>query len=184
MSDSAIHVHVTMDAKVFHDFAFFESIRLPRRWLNLVLFILVMVTFAVVNLMTDAALLFWICLAIGIVSPVVYLYNFRSSINKQVARFGLDQPKQVYTVRLSRSPDEQIFVRLADHSEITFQWADIFGVFRTAGYIYLYTQPKQVYILPNEQVKSCPPDDVWALCVERAPAGKARDMRSKRQKSA
>lgn len=171
MSETLISLTVQMDEQVFRRFAFFDSLLLSRKWLTLAAFFAAMLILALVNLFTGAALLFWILLGIGLLTPAAFLVQFAQSVRAQALRFRLDKPKPVY--RFVFSPGEAVFtLQITGQAAKTLRYAALYGAYRTRHALYVYTERTQAYIIPTSQLATEEVTRLWGLFVENAPAGR------------
>ena len=160
-------IPVVLDAKTFRRFCRFDTLKLRRRWVRPVIFALILVAFAVVALISRKAqsgMIAAVLLAVGLGLPLVYFGSFFSQVNVQVARFGLDKPRRVYTVTLN---NDGVGVRNDQKEEAPVQlpWKEVQAAFRAKGCIYLYVNAARAFLLPDGQ-GNVQPEELWAYLVK------------------
>lgn len=156
MDVQPMRISVHMDAALFRDFAWFDMLRVKKRWRPPALFSLILLVSALLCLSRyrveeQAALLGAVLLVVGFGLPTVYFANFFVSIQQQSRKLGLQNKQQVYTVTLSDASDA-IHVDGKDGASIDYEWEGIYGVFRKRNCTYLYVQPGRAFLLPDKDV--------------------------------
>ena len=152
MAQNEITVPVKLDAKTFKRFSRFDMLRLRKRWVRPVVFALILMAFAAV------------LLVVGLGLPLVYFGTFFSQVNMQAENQGLDQPRRVYTVRLSwEGVDVTNDRKQGEH--VALKWSQLSAAYRVKGCVYLYASPARAYLLPDGQA-SVSQDALWAFLVD------------------
>lgn len=172
MEETPVVVHVRLDAKIFGDFARFDTFSRQKRWRSPVLFAVLMLAFAAVCFAMNgraeqAVLLGCVLAAVGVILPLGYLLQFSLSLRDQIKRFGLAEPKEVYTLGFS---PECVLVSNG-REETTLEWDSIFAAYRRNGCIYLYASANKAFLLPEEQIP-CGGDKLWEFFSSRISAQK------------
>ena len=171
MKDHFLRIAVVMDAKSFSDFAFFDEVVLSGKWVKVLAFVIVIIVLAVINLFTNAALLFWVLLLLGILTPMAFYLQFRRSVFAQITRFQLETPKPVYSILLQKAaPTFQLHIEGQEPQEVS--WNTLVGAYKTRAAVYLYTGAKRALLIPNSQVGDEGAELLWALVEEMVPANK------------
>ena len=166
MTIQPITVKTMMDTKVFTDFSHFNSFRLNKRWLSLVLFPVIIVAFGFVNLFTGSRLLFYVFCAAGIVLPLLYLLFYRVSIKKQIVAYQLEIPRCAYTVFLSKDG-----VAVSNEKEqAKLDWERVYRVFELDDYTYVYITKARAFILPHRDIADGTPEQLHQLFLEYLPS--------------
>lgn len=178
MKPDAVTVRVTMDAKIFRDFALFDTLRHQRRWRSPALFAAVLlvsscVCFAMRGRAEGAALLGGVLLAVGLGLPGAYFLNFYLSIRAQVKKMGLDRPRTAYALVLSRDGGLSVSTE-AERAE--YPWEALHAAYRTGDCSYLYVNPRRAFLLPDRQIEGGP-ESLWTLLNGVLPAEKRIDCR-------
>lgn len=170
-----LSVNVMMDAKVFSHFAHFDVFTLTGRGRRMAAIAGILVSLAIMNYATDAALLGTVILLIGVFILLSFLIRYRASTVEQINRFRLNDPKPVYRIDF---PQEGAALRLAitDQPEQEIAFADLYGVYRTTHAVYLYKEKTQAYIVPLSQLPQGMEQPLWKYLCARVPA--AQDKRS------
>ena len=169
-------IDVKMTEKVFFRFSRFEVFIRSRQWLRLFAFFLVMASLAILNLVTDASLLFWILLAIGVIVPASFLIRYRASNVMQSRRFHLDEPKNIYRIEFPEKGGS-FHVAVADQGVRNFRYKGIDAAYRTSNAIYLYVKKGEAYLVPCDQLEGVSADALWSFLGERIPKEKMHDRR-------
>lgn len=154
MNDLSITVSVKIDARLFRDFAIFDTFRIKQRWKSPMIFALIMLAFAVLcfslyQTADQAVFMGFILLVIGFGLPIVSFINFLRSVGIQIRKLGLSTPQAVYTVTLTESGIQ--IVTKNGHEE-QYVWDGIYGVYQGKGCTYLYVQNGRAYLLPDSDV--------------------------------
>ena len=173
-----LKINVTVDDKIFRGFAFFDSLRRKRIWVLPVIFASMMSAFALAcfamrGRAEQAVMLGCVLLTIGLGLPAAYMRMFFKSIREQIKIMGLERPRSVYSLRLSREPDG-VQVTIKDKSA-RYEWDGLFGAYRVRGCIYLYVEKNKAFLLPDGQAEGGA--DVWPFLTDVLPAEKLRDCR-------
>lgn len=177
-----ITVPVEMTADRFRAFARFDAFRHQKRWRRPLVFAVVMVALACLCFFRagqqHGAVILGVLLAVvGLGLPAAYVGGFLHSVNQQVKQMGLTRPRTAYRVELG--PDGttvHVPGRQQKAADTTAAWANVWGVYRTAGAFYLYVRADLAYILPEDQVRGGA-DALWALCTRMLPPAKCHDCR-------
>ena len=160
-------IPVRLDAKTFRRFSYFDTLKLRKRWVRPVVFALILIAFAVVALISrkpQSGMIAAVLLAVGLGLPLVYFGSFFSTVNMQVARFGLDKPHRVYTVVLNA---DGVHVTNNQKAEAAVQvpWKEVQAAFRAKGCIYLYVNAARAFLLLDGQ-GNAPAEEIWGYLVK------------------
>lgn len=156
MEDLSITVSVKIDAKLFRDFAIFDTFRIKKRWKSPVLFASIMLVFAILcfsryQTADQAIFIGSVLLAVGFGLPIVYFVNFLRSVNAQIRKLGLAIPQPVYTVTLTEAPDGiRVVAKNGDVAQ--YEWNHIDRIVQRKNCIYLYVHSSRAYLLPDRDV--------------------------------
>lgn len=156
MQDLKISVSVIIDAKLFRDFAIFDTFRIKQRWKLPVLFALIMLIFAILcfsryQTAEQAVFIGSVLLIVGFGLPIIYFINFLRSVNAQIQKLGLTAPQPVYAVTLTEAPDG-IKVTAKNNDVAQYEWDRIYGVYHGKNCVYLYVNNSRAYLLPDRDV--------------------------------
>jgi len=160
-------IPVKLDARTFRRFSRFDTLKLRKRWVRPAVFALILLAFAVVALASrreQSGMIAAVLLAVGLGLPLVYFGTFFSQVNMQVARFGLDRPRRVYTVTLNNDGVSVINDQKAE-AGVRVPWKEVQAAFRRKGCIYLYVNAARAFLLPDGQCDA-PADEVWGYLVK------------------
>ena len=174
MNRTEYTIPVKLDAKTFRRFSRFDALKLRKRWVRPVVFALILTAFAVVALLSgkaQAGMIAAVLLAVGLGLPLVYFGFFFSQVNVQVARYGLDKPRRVYTVVLN-ADGVKVTNDQRDEAAVQVPWKEVQAAFRVKGCIYLYVNAARAFLLPDGQA-NVSPDELWA-CLQKQMGGRAR----------
>ena len=176
MNRTEYRIPVKLDAKTFRRFSRFDTLKLRKRWVRPMVFALILIGFAVVALLSgkeQAGLIAAVLLVVGLGLPLVYFGTFFSQVNLQVSRFGLDKPRQVYTVTLN-ADGVGVENNLKKEEAVQVPWKEMQAAFRAKGCVYLYVNAARAFLLPDGQ-GNAPQDEIWAYLVKHMD-GKCREV--------
>ena len=109
---------VVLSAKEFRKFTFFDIIRRRKMYKSPVTFSLILLISALICFLLHdiegAIMLGTLLLVVGLGVPAVYFSTFHLSLNKQVKLQSLKEPRQVYTVSLSRGTSGRAAIKPAE----------------------------------------------------------------------
>ena len=174
MNRTEYTIPVRLDAKTFRRFSCFDTLKLRKRWVRPVVFALILTAFALVALLSgkaQAGMIAAVLLVVGIGLPLVYFGFFFSQVNVQVARYGLDKPRRVYTVVLN-ADGVKVTNDQRDEAAVQVPWKEVQAAFRVKGCVYLYVNAARAFLLPDGQA-NVSPDELWA-CLQKQMGGRAR----------
>ena len=166
-----IDVHLT--AEVFRRFTLFDTFKRRKMWRSPATFAAILGVSGCICLLMHhvdgAVLLGCVLLMVGLGFPASYFANFSRSMQKQIKAFGLDKPKKVYTLHLTKS-SEGISVR-NEKEHVDYKWENVFHVYRDKQATYLYMNPQRGFILTHADT-----DDngasLWKLMEQMLPKNK------------
>ncbi len=176
MEAQPIIIHTRMDGRIFTDFSNFNSFRMNRRWLSLVLFPVVMGGFGVVNLITGSRLLFYLFCAAGVAMPVFYLVFYHVSLKRQIAAYHLDEPRSAYTVSLSAGG----IAVSTEKEQTSFRWDQVYRVFELDSCAYVYITKARAFLLPHSDLSQATPEQLHQMFLDYLPRVRLFDRRKKR----
>ena len=148
MSSRQITIQSFIDARVFSEFAWFDLLRVRKRWRRPALFAAFFITIAALAFsragsVDHAALLGGVLLAVGVGLPLVYFWGFHQSVRKQSAKFT--GKEAAYTVTL----DAQGISVAKGKQTVSFGWEGIHAVHRLKRCVCIYTDSHHAFILPS-----------------------------------
>ena len=169
----SIAISVTLDAKTFRRFAFFDTFVIKKRGRKPILFSLILLAFAAVALFLkkeQSGMIAALLLVIGLGLPILYTGTFMSQLNMQVERFKLAKGRKVYAVTLA---DDGVAVRnfQQKEEELHLSWDDIWRAYQRKGCVYLYATPAKAFLLPSGQADA-PDQAVLEALKEKLPLSK------------
>ena len=167
MNRTEYTIPVRLDAKTFRRFSRFDALKLRKRWVRPAVFALILTAFAFVALLSgkaQAGMIAAVLLVVGIGLPLVYFGFFFSQVNVQVARYGLDRPRAVYTVVLN-ADGVKVTNDQRNEAAVQVPWKEVQAAFRVKGCIYLYINAARAFLLPDGQADA-DPDALWAYLRE------------------
>ena len=162
-----------MTAEIFRRFTLFDTFTRRRMWRSPAIFASILGACGCICLLMHhidgAVLLGSVLLLVGLGFPASYFANFSRSMQKQIKVFGLNTPKHVYTLNLSKS-SEGISVK-NEKEHVDYKWENVFHVYRDKQATYLYMNPQRGFVLPHADT-----DDhgeaLWKLMQKMLPANK------------
>lgn len=161
-----------IDAKIFKDFAYFDTMKLQKRWKQPAIFAAILlfsaaICFSQVSKREGAFLLGTALSLIAIGFPFSYIHNFNVSLNKQVIKQGITSPKEVYSIELN---DKGVIVSNKTE-KADFDWSGIYRVYYHNNCVYLYVAAGRAFLLPENEIK-CGVDTLWKMLEKHLPAEK------------
>ena len=173
MKEISVTVPVSIDARIFRDFALFDGFFRQHRWRPLALFtgillISAFVCFLMRNRAEQAAFLGIVLALIGTGLPVAYVLSFLSSIRHQSKKMRLTANRHAYTITLSESDGIAAEV---GKERLVYRWEDIFAIYHLRRATYLYVAANKAYLPPDAQVPGGA-KLLWDLFEKSAPAGR------------
>ena len=156
-----ITVHSKIYPDTFTKFSRINAYKKNKIWKNPLLFMIIMLAFATVCYINvgkrEGALLLGIVLTIvGLLLPVVYIFQFENSIKKQSKIMRLEKGREAYALILS---DDGVMIKSgADAKRDVMQkctWDDFKEVWRKDNDMYLYANKGNAYILADQK------EEVW-----------------------
>ena len=166
-------IEVNLTAELFRRFTLFDTFTRRKMWRSPAIFAAILGASGCICLLMHhvdgAVLLGCVLLLIGLGFPASYFSNFSRSMQKQIKTFGLDKPKKVYTLHLTKS-SEGISVR-NEKEHVDYKWENVFHVYRDKQATYLYMNPQRGFILTHADT-----DDngakLWKLMEQMLPKNK------------
>lgn len=160
--DQIITISVTLDAKTFRRFAFFDAFAVKKHGRSPAIFSLILIVFSFIALMLkreQSGMIAAVLLVIGLGLPIIYAGSFLSQLNVQVERFKLGKGRKVYTVTLT---EDGITVRNLQRAEadLLLPWSDVWRAYQRKDCVYLYATQTKAFLLPNGQADA-PDEAVW-----------------------
>lgn len=172
-----ITVHAVLDAETFRKFSIFEGLFRKGNLTAPILFASILSISGIVCLLFGGVILGIILLIIGLGFPGLFVRNFFHSINTQVKYLNLENPKPIYTLSFSESPDGIVVTNHGQGNEpLQYEWKSLYNVYRVQGCIYLYVLPDKAYLLPDGQADDST-DALWQFICDMLPADKLHDRR-------
>lgn len=167
-TNNCFKIDVKVSARVFRKFALFNVFVKQRRWISPSIFFCIMTSFALLAFFTkgtsdQALLLIAVLFSVGLLLPVVYFCSYFLSVNTQIKKMNLTEPRYAYTLTLT----SQAFSAMLNDEKTIYQWSEIHAVYKKPHCIYLYVSPQRAYLLPADQVDS---DALWDMLKEVVPA--------------
>lgn len=171
---SAHTFDIKISPETYRAFVKYDVFVRLRRWVPMASFAGIMTAFAILcfalqSIREQAALLGVVLLVVGLGLPGIILQQFFSSVNKQIKKLGLTEPKDVYTLTLPPAPGLFQVVTIRGETE-TFAWADMYGAYRNQSATYLYVNSTKAYMMPDECVES--PSELWQFLGGQLPPEK------------
>ena len=176
-SDRIVRVDTKIDAKVFRDFSDFNAFVIGKRRLTMIAASIVLIILAVINWRTGGIVLTYLCAALAVLAPLMFMLRYTISVKGQIQRFRLEQPRQFYTVKISAGG-----VDVQNETEhVKFQWKQAYRVYERDDYFYIFITKARGYILPKADIVSGTEDLLREIIKENMPEIRYFDKR--RQKN-
>jgi len=171
MNETPISITVHMNQRIYLRFAIFDGFWLPKQWVKLTVFFMVVLGLALANLATGEASLFRVLLIVGILSPIAYLLQFGYTLDRQLKNQSPNPTRAVYTLTFPAQSDT---FTVSDTNQPVRQisWDSLHAVYRRRTAIYLYTAKAQAYIIPFAQLRAGEALKLWALATAHLPKDK------------
>lgn len=171
-------IDVILTEDMFRRFTLFDLLRHRRQWRSPAIFAAILCPCAcvcfVMHHVRGAVLLGCTLLLVGLGLPAVYFATFARSLKQQIQTSGLQQPRRVYSLHLTKQ-DDGIAIR-NDTEQTTYRWNQVCRLYRDKHAVYLYMTPTRAFLLPDACVKGSP-DQLWSLLTKMVPASRIRDYR-------
>lgn len=158
-----ISITTRIDGESFKDFSLFHSFVFQNILLGISVGSIAMLILAFVNWIRGNVPILLLCLGMSVVFPIVYYQYFKRKINAQVARSEVDQKDLSYTLNL----DDNALRIYAGPDKKYYKWDDLFRVYRTKKYIYLYTKEGAAFTVRLRDLEGISPDELWSYIKER-----------------
>lgn len=163
-------IPVNLTEEAFRRFTVFDVLKRRKAWRPPVVFASIMAVSAAIcywmNHVDGAILLGNVLLTIGLGMPVVYFITFFSSLRKQVLKHGLSRPQLVYTLELTHKAEGIVVSN--EKEQATYQWKQVFHVYRDTIATYLFMTPDRGFILPHTCIEEGP-EELWKLLEKKIP---------------
>jgi hypothetical protein len=178
LHEAGIVIPVSINAKIFRDFAFFDSFLRQKRWRPLALFTGILLCSAFLCFIMrgraeQAVLLGGVLTAVGLGLPAAYFLSFLSSVKTQIKKMRLATQRHAYTLTLSGT--EGIAVKTGNE-QLTYRWEEVFAVYRLRCCSYLYVAQNKAYLIPDANVEGGA-EALWEMLKTTVPAGRLFDRR-------
>lgn len=164
--------------EVFRAFALFDTFRRQKMWRRPLLFTLIFAAFAAAcfamgSRVNGAVLLGGVLLGVGLILPAGYFLNYILALRRQAKTLDPSGKRIEYTVHLK--PDGISATR----GETTGQcaWDQVCYAYRVQGCVYLYPNPGQAFLLPDQCGNT---DAVWQVLRQQLPQEKLFDLRKEK----
>lgn len=175
-SDRIVRVDTRIDAKVFRDFSDFNAFVIGKRWLTMIAASVVLLILAIVNWCTGGIALSYICVALAVLAPLMFMLRYTVSVKGQIRRFQLEQPRQFYELKISAGGLE--VQNETEHAK--YQWKQVYRVYEKEEYFYIFITKARGYILPKADIVSGSEDLLKEIIKEDLPEIRYIDKRRKK----
>ena len=166
-----IEVHLT--AEIFRRFTLFDTFKRRKMWRSPAIFAAILGVSGCICLLMHhddgATMLGCVLLMVGLGFPASYFLNFSRSMQKQIKAFGLNTPKKVYTLHLSKNSEGISVANEKEH--VDYKWENVYHVYQDKQATYLYMSAQRGFILPH----TCTDDNgaaLWQLLERTLPKQK------------
>ena len=157
-----IHIHVSLTARQFRSYCAFDTFRVRRRHMPILIISAILFTLGFADLLfskgssgTVAGLL----IGLGIAVPMVVFGLYVIQIESQVSRQGLSSAQEMYALHLGHA-DVQISGLHRSAGSVRIPWYEFWAAYRAKGAVYLYASEQRAFILPDGQA-SVSDDQLW-----------------------
>lgn len=171
-----VRVETYVDDKVYRDFSDFVSFSVGRRWISLVAMPVLLIFLGGVNFYTGSKVLGWICVILGILAPLGYLFRYVVSVKNQIQKFELTTPRLFYTVTVS---DGGIHVE-NQTEKVDFNWQQTYRVYERDEYFYIFITKARGFILPVKDMEAERVRLLKSIIQENLPSIRYMDRRKRR----
>lgn len=186
MSRKNLHLSITLGPGSFKNFAVFDTMTKQRKWrtpmsIGAAGIIGGFIAFMMQEMGENIFLLGVLLMVIGMFVPSMYFRKFYASINEQIKRMNIENPRHVYSIELSADPEGIVYYHPKEKTPAgKFSWNTIEGVWRTEKAIYLYVDKTRALLVPDNS-KNITQNEVWDFVKSHAPKEKLHDERGKKQ---
>ena len=161
-----INIRVCLNAKQFRSFCAFDTFRIRRRHLPVLIISAVLFTLGLADLLfskgssgTVAGLLIGLAIAV----PMVVFGLYVIQIEAQVSGQGLSSAQEMYALHFSED-GVQISGLHRSAGSARVPWNGLWAAYRAKSAVYLYASEQRAFILPDGQA-DVSDDQLWAyLC--------------------
>ncbi len=157
MALNSFTIKSMIDAEAFTDFSYFHNFILGNRRGGFIFSTSILVILAFINLFSDCMALFLICIGLAVGIPSSYYLFYKQSLRNQIKANHLETPKEAYTLII----DDKGITATNDTEHAVYLWNDIFRIYRTSKYIYIYIIKNKAFILPLKNLEGITPDSLW-----------------------
>ena len=173
MKPEKIIVASKIDEKTFCRFAIFDTLMLRKRWISPAVFAGILLFCSLLCFLQrhsaqQAELLALVLMAVGLGVPGVYFGTFFHSLKTQARKLRLQKNRLSYTVALSQNGVEVTSAK-SGGGHVTYNWNQVFAVYKKHGCVYLYVSIKQAFLLPENCVDPST-EELWDMIASHVPA--------------
>lgn len=162
MALKSFTIQSMVDTTVFTDFSYFHNFILGNRKGGFLFSTVFLIALAFLNLYTGSLPLFTLCIGLAVGVPGLYYLFYRRSLRNQIKANHLETPREAYTLVIDEKG-----VNVANGTEqATYLWDNIFRVYRTSKYVYIYIIKNKAFILPLKDLKGGTPDALWKFVTD------------------
>ena len=130
---------------VFHDFVLLKAWKRPVTWA------VIMAVFSVICFSLkgrDGSIIFGSLLAaMSVLFPAAYFFAYFYTVKKQVKKIDSDENKIRYETKVNNEGFSSGFGK--------FKWDDLHKVYFHKGFIYVYVESRQAFLLPASDKELC-----------------------------
>ncbi len=175
MKSESITIVSKIDPKTFYRFAIFDTLKLRKRWISPAIFAGILLTsslicFSMYSKAEHAEFLGMVLLVIALGVPGVYFGTFFYSLKTQAHALKLQKSRIAYTIELNQT-GILVTSGTSNGSTVSYNWNELFGIYRQLGCIYLYVSVKQAFLLPNG-CGDASDEEVWQFITAHLPKEK------------
>lgn len=135
-----------INSKSYLDFNRFHRFYMNKSSINIIIFPLLIIAFAVFNWLIGNTFIGWILFAAGIIAPLWIFAKFRLDTGLKIKEFDLkNNPRVFYTINFNSDG-----IRLKNSKEsVSYKWDNIYMFYYTNKYTYLYLTKSNAFIIPH-----------------------------------
>ena len=155
-------VDVNLDGAMYRRFCRYDTWLLGRRWVRPLIFAIMLLAFSAVcfglsGSFSGATLLGIVLAVVGVGLPAVYFASDHMAVTGRIKKFRLDGKKKRHANRVTLSPRAGVTIETGKGDPLALGWPALYGAHRGKGVVYLYTEAKHAFILPDDS------GEVWRM---------------------
>lgn len=173
MSDN-ITANCFIDAATYLDFNRFHRFYSNKSSINIIIFPLLIIGFAIANWVIGNNIVGWILFIVGILAPIWILIKFRLDTGLKIKEFDLKNNARVfYSITFDTKG-----VHVKNKKETAdYKWEQVHMVYHTKKYIYVYLTRLNAFIIPSSSIVQADSNELSELLTSHISREKFRNVK-------